>query len=268
MKLLRPACLAFVFLLGICGTSERSMATGEQTQNGGQSEQTFEKEIAKTVCLRYLLYLPKGYGEDKDKRWPLILFLHGAGERGSNLDAVKTHGPPKLVEQGKDFPFVIVSPQCPSETWWTERLDALTAMLDDVESKYAVDHNRVYLTGLSMGGFGSWSLACEYPDRFAAVVPICGGGDPRDVGRIRDIPIWVFHGGKDPTVPVQRSREMVDALRKMGGRVRYTEYPDVGHGSWVPAYATEELYEWMLQQRRARPQQPRATQPHSDGPEG
>jgi len=117
-----------------------------------------------------LLYLPKGYGEEKDQKWPLILFLHGAGERGSNLELVKKHGPPRLIEQGREFPFIIASPQCPSGSWWTEKLDSLLALLDDIQSKYAVDPNRVYLTGLSMGGFGSWSLGCRHPERFAAIV--------------------------------------------------------------------------------------------------
>jgi predicted peptidase len=226
------------------------MAAGEQAQKGGQSEQTFEKEITKTVSLRYLLYLPKGYGEDKDKKWPLILFLHGAGERGSNLNLVKKHGPPRLVEQGRDFPFVIVSPQCPSETWWTEELDALTALLDDVESKYAVDRNRVYLTGLSMGGFGSWALGCRYPERFAAVAPICGGGEWFLAGRLRKTPVWVFHGAKDPVVPLRESEEMVAALKRAGGDVRLTIYPEAEHDSWTETYDDPKLYEWFLSHRK------------------
>ncbi len=250
MRLLRPACVAFVFLLGIYGTSERSMAAGEQTQKGGQSEQTFEKEITKTLSLRYLLYLPKGYGENKDKKWPLILFLHGAGERGSNLNLVKKHGPPKLVEQGRDLPFVIVSPQCPSESWWTEEFDALTALLDDIESKYAVDRSRVYLTGLSMGGFGSWALGCRYPQRFAAVAPICGGGEWFLVGRLKKTPVWVFHGAKDPVVPLRESQEMVASLKRAGGDVRLTVYPEAQHDSWTETYDNPKLYEWFLSHRK------------------
>ena len=125
-------------------------------------------------------------------------------------------------------------------------------------AKYPIDPDRVYLTGLSMGGFGSWMLAMEHPGRFAAAVPICGGGDPRDVARIKDLPIWVFHGGKDPTVPLARSEAMVDALRKIGGRVKLTVYPDAGHDSWTATYENEDLYAWLLQQRRGQPQQPRA----------
>ena len=250
MRLLRLTSLTFVFLVGIYGTSERSMAAGEQTQKGGQSEQTFEKEITKKLSLRYLLYLPKGYGEDKDKKWPLMLFLHGAGERGSNLSLVKMHGPPKLVEQGRDFPFVIVSPQCPSESWWTERLDALTALLDDVESRYAVDRNRVYLTGLSMGGFGSWALGCRYPERFAAVAPICGGGEWFLAGRLAKTPVWVFHGGKDPVVPLRESEEMVAALKRAGGDVQFTVYPEAQHDSWTETYDNPKLYEWFLSHRK------------------
>src|ERR1700685_3510780 len=128
------------------------------------------------VTLNYLLYLPAGY--DKQDKWPLVLFLHGAGERGDNLDRVKMHGPPKLVGKGKQFPFIIVSPQCPNGHWWNNELIPVTALLDDIESKYKVDRDRVYLTALSMGGCGTGALAAYSPNRFAAILPICGGGEP------------------------------------------------------------------------------------------
>jgi len=222
----------------------------ERPANAGQSEQMFQKEITKKVSLGYLLYLPKGYGEKKDQKWPLILFLHGAGERGSDLSLVKKHGPPKLIDQGKEFPFIVVSPQCPTTSWWPEQVDALTALLDEVRSKYAVDAERVYLTGLSMGGFGTWTLASRYPERFAALAPICGGGDKYLVSRLKSVPVWVFHGAKDPVVPLQSSTDMVEALKRAGGDVQLTVYPEAQHDSWTETYNNPKLYEWFLSHRR------------------
>jgi predicted peptidase len=250
MKAIRSACLALIVVLGVGCLSGWSVATERGAGNGGQSEQMFQKEITKTVALRYLLYLPKGYGENKDQKWPVILFLHGAGERGDNLELVKKHGPPKLIEQGKEFPFIIVSPQCPMKMWWTEMLDSLVALLDDVQSRYAVDPNRVYLTGLSMGGFGSWALGCRHPERFAAIAPICGGGDWFLAERLKNVPVWAFHGAKDPVVPLRESTEMVDALKRVGGDAQLTVYPEAQHDSWTETYNDPKLYEWFLSHRK------------------
>jgi predicted peptidase len=210
----------------------------------GQQAAVLEKSVK--VTMKYLLYLPKDY--DQKASWPLMLFLHGAGERGDDLNLVKKHGPPKLIEAGKDFPFIVVSPQCPRNKWW-EPFD-LTVLLDDIVEKYKVDKDRIYLTGLSMGGFGTWSLAIRTPNRFAALVPICGGGEPITAKVFTYAPAWVFHGAKDPVVPLERSEKMVEALKKRGGSVKFTVYPDAGHDSWTEAYNTPELYEWLLQQKR------------------
>lgn len=245
MRMFRPACLMLIVVMGISSMAERGMAAG------GQSEEMFQKEVTKTVALRYLLALPKGYGENKDQKWPLMLFLHGAGERGNDLNKVKVHGPAKLVEQGREFPFIVVSPQCPADSWWTDQLDALMALLDEVQSKYAVDPNRVYLTGLSMGGFGSWALGCRYPNRFAAIVPICGGGEWFLAERMKNVPVWAFHGAKDGVVPLRESQEMVDALKRAGGNVQLTVYPEANHDSWTETYNNPKLYEWLLSQRKA-----------------
>ncbi|NLH41425.1 MAG: prolyl oligopeptidase family serine peptidase [Planctomycetes bacterium] len=244
MRVLRSACLIATVVVGICGLAGRCLAAG------GQSEQSLNKDITKHVELKYLLHLPKEYGQDKDRKWPLMLFLHGAGERGNDVNKVKVHGPPKLIEQGKDLPFIVVSPQCPAGSWWTEQIDALTALLDDVQARYAVDTSRVYLTGLSMGGFGSWALGCRYPERFAAVAPICGGGEWFLAERLKSVPVWVFHGAKDSVVPVRESREMVDALKRAGGDVQYTEYPEANHDSWTETYNNPKLYEWFLSQHK------------------
>jgi predicted peptidase len=182
----------------------------------------------------------------KKKDWPLVVFLHGAGERGDDLEKVKVHGPPKLVEQGKDFPFILVSPQCKQNRWWEPV--SLSALIDGVEEKYNVDAKRIYLTGLSMGGFGTWDLASYSPERFAAIAPICGGGDAtKTVYTIGDkIPAWVFHGAKDSVVPLVRSKELVDGFKKRGVDVKFTVYPDSGHDSWSETYNNPELYQWML----------------------
>ena len=198
------------------------------------------------VQLDYLLFLPKGHQETSVEKWPLILFLHGAGERGDDLELVKKHGIPKIVEKNPDFPFIAVSPQCPEGSWWTSELRVLNALLDEIIEKYSVDTKRIYLTGLSMGGFGTWSLATMQPERFAAIAPICGGGEPRWAARsLKDVPVWVFHGAKDTVVPPKRSEEMVEALKAQGGDVQFTLYPDAGHDSWTETYDNPELYEWF-----------------------
>jgi predicted peptidase len=214
-----------------------------------QSERTLDKQITKDVRCQYLLYLPKDYGRT-EKKWPLMLFLHGAGERGDNLDLVKKHGPPKLVERGKDFPFIIVSPQCPAGVWWPEKLDTLVALLDEITSKYAVDTGRVYLTGLSMGGFGTWSLACRHPGRFGAIAPICGGGMWFLADRLKAVPVWAFHGARDPVVPLNMSESMVEAVKRMGGDAKLTVYPEAQHDSWTATYDNPKLYEWFLSHRK------------------
>ncbi len=212
----------------------------------GQHPRSFRRQITKAVDLDYLLFLPQGYGRDLEKKWPLMLFLHGAGERGDRLELVKKHGPPKLVEQQPDFPFIVVSPQCPAGSWWPDKLDDLSALLDEVEADYAVDSHRIYLTGLSMGGYGTWSLAQDQPERFAAIVPICGGGSRALARRLKDLPVWVFHGAQDKTVPLEESEKRVAAIERAGGSPRLTIYPDAGHDSWTETYDNPELYEWLL----------------------
>lgn len=210
-----------------------------------QREQTFEKTITKQARLNYLLYLPPEY--DSQESWPLIMFLHGRGERGNNLKLVRQHGPPKRIAEGDDFPFIVVSPQCPAGSYWTEELDALAALLDDIIASYNVNTRRVYLTGMSMGGRGTWFLAGRYPERFAAIAPVCGAGlSWIAVERLRNMPVWAFHGDADTVVPTYESENMVGWLRDVGNEARLTLYPGVGHDSWTQAYNTPELYEWFL----------------------
>ncbi len=238
--------LTLVWSLGMWG--------GSAVMGAGQSEQKLDTEIARKVEIGYLLYLPEGYGE-KDRKWPLMLFLHGAGERGDNLELVKIHGPAKRIEQGKSYPFIVVSPQCPAGQWWTEKTETLMALLDEIESKYAVDPDRIYVTGLSMGGFGTWTLATRHPERFAAIAPICGGGDWYLADRLKNVPVWAFHGAQDSVVPLVLSETMVQAVERAGGNAKLTVYPEANHDSWTATYDNPELYDWFLSHRLNRPGQ-------------
>lgn len=238
MKNIILSGLLCAVILGGCATSRHA-----SHPSTGQHGYTFTKKVTRTVTGQYLLYLPKGYETEK-KHWPLIMFLHGAGERGDTLDLVKKHGPPKIVANRDDFPFIVVSPQCPKDQWWS--VEMLEVLLEDIIKKYRVDENRVYLTGLSMGGFGTWALALARPDLFAAIAPICGGGSVHEVCRIKNVPVWAFHGAKDMVVPVARSQELVDALQKCGSNVKLTIYPEAGHDSWTETYDNPALYDWLL----------------------
>ena len=216
-----------------------------------QQALTLHTQVTRTLKLDYLLYLPQGYAADGSHEWPLVLFLHGAGERGNDLSLVKRHGIPKLVEGGKHLPFIAVSPQCPEHSTWSMESHDVMALLDEVIRSHAVDASRVYLTGLSLGGYGTWHLATLYPHRFAAIAPICGGGFwmygfPERVSVLKDVPVWAFHGAKDPAVPLEESVKMVRALRECGAEVRFTVYPDAKHDSWTETYENPELYEWLL----------------------
>jgi predicted peptidase len=250
MKAVYLLCFALAasFLIG-CAQTEKSEMKFSMLERGGQHSHTFNKTITKTLSCNYLLFLPEDYGREK-KSWPLMLFLHGAGERGSDIEKVKVHGPPKIVQTKKDFPFIVVSPQCPEDEWWTDKTEMLINLFDDIVARYDVDTERIYLTGLSMGGYGSWALASKYPDRFAAVVPICGGGDPILARTLKDVPIWAFHGAKDSVVPVEESKRLVEAVNARGGNAKLTIYPDANHDSWTETYNNPKLYDWLLEHRR------------------
>ena len=209
--------------------------------------QTGDKE--ETVEIRYLLFLPQAYGSpEKDEKWPLMLFLHGGGERGdNNLELVKKHGPPRIVEEKKDFPFITISPQCPPGKQWNPQ--EMAKLTDHVANTYAVDARRIYVTGLSLGSAGTWSLLVAYPGKFAAAIPICGGGDPATAEKMKATPIWVFHGAKDTGAPIAKSEAMVDALKKAGGSVKFTVYPEAGHDAWTETYSNPEVYKWLLEQK-------------------
>ena len=242
------------------GMTIAGAASPEPGPDSVQTAKSFTTRISRTVKTDYLLFLPKEYKARSQAKtqWPLIFFLHGAGARGTNVWKVgANHGPPKLVREQSDFPFIVISPQCAPRKRWDH--ETLIALLDEVQRAYRVDKSRVYLTGLSMGGFGSWSLSLNYPERFAAVAPICGGGDriavlladPIKKEALKSLPIWAFHGGKDSVVPLEESERMVAAYKKIGCReVQLTVYPEANHDSWTQTYSNPKLYEWFLQHRR------------------
>jgi len=193
----------------------------------------------------YLCFLPKGYGE-RPTFWPLIVFLHGASS-DENLEKLKRFGPIEYALGHDDFPFIVVAPAS-SRGWSVNLLDTL---LERVQARFRVDRNRVYLTGLSMGGHATWKMAAAYPNRFAGIAPVAGAGNPLLAPtRLRNLPAWIFHGEKDEVVPVECGRMMIQALQRAGGEVKYTIYPDLGHDVWQPAYDNPELYRWFLQHRR------------------
>ena len=195
---------------------------------------------------KYVVFVPKDY--DGKKEYPVILFLHGSGETGTDGKKQVGTGLGKAIEKMPDFGFIAVFPQSQLRSWQAGKPDAdrALAILEAEMKTYKADPNRVYLTGLSMGGYGTWSLAAKYPDKWAAIVPVCGGGNPADAAKIKDIPCWDFHGDADTAVKVEKSRDMIKALKEAGGKPEYTEYPGVGHNSWDKAYGTKELYPWLL----------------------
>ena len=215
---------------------------------GTQVEASFQ--TAESGPIEYLLYVPKDY-EQKDKL-PLMLFLHGRGESNGPLSLVAKWGPPRRAANGDELPYIVVSPQCPKSDNWNSptQQQKLIELLNSVCESLKVDQERIYLTGLSMGGFGSWKLAASHPNRFAAVVPICGGASGKYAEALKNVPIWAFHGDADRIVPIKRSADIVEAIKAAGGTlIKFTTLEEVGHNSWSSAYATPDLYIWMNKQR-------------------
>lgn len=220
--------------------------------------------VVNGTSYKYQVYVPADWSSKK--KWPIILFLHGAGERADDGMFQTQVGIGRAIREHRDrFPAIVVLPQCRKDHWWAQfpMDDQAIAALDAASKEFHGDSNRAYLTGLSMGGYGTWHLAAKYPGRFAAIVPICGGVLMPDAARIQpaeDVspyaeaakkvggktPTWIFHGADDPVVPVTESRKMNDAMKTLGGDVRYTEYPGVGHDSWVKAYDEADLFTWMF----------------------
>lgn len=240
--------------------SDVAVNAQNKLQDKMQTPHTFSK--TRTVGCQYLVSFPRDYDGQSEKRWPLILFLHGAGERGTNVWNASVHGPSKYAAAHPEFPFVLVSPLCPAEEVWSN--EVLLELLDEMLAKHKVDAKRVYLTGLSMGGFGTWSLGVSQAGKFAAMAPICGGGDrleiilaarglsgPVKLQNLQSLPVWVFHGAKDPVVPVEESERMVQAMKVAQCEdVKFTIYPEAQHDAWTETYNNPALYEWFLKHAR------------------
>ncbi len=241
----------FLMLSGCMSTRTESVNNDQSWQiSAGQHPRQFEETIVKTIGYRLLVYAPEKAAAG-DRRWPLIIFLHGSGERGDDVNRLKVHSLPKLVDTTTEFPFIVLSPQCPDGERWN--VETLNAMLDHAIQNLPVDTNRMYLTGLSSGGLGVWKFAIAHPERFAAIAPVCGWGYPEDIRRLKDMPVWVFHGAKDDVVPPTESEQMVRLLKKHGNNsVRLTLYPEGNHNAWDATYGNPDLYEWMLNQSKVR----------------
>lgn len=215
------------------------------TETTGRVETT----VTTTYALDYLVHVPAGY-DPQGEPVPLVLFLHGAGERGEDVNDVKRHGPPKLLAAGEAIPAIVVSPQCPTDSWWPREVPALLKLLDTIEAEYRVDPDRIYVTGLSMGGYGTFALAAAAPERIAAIAPVCGGGDFLDARRLSTMPTWAFHGDADEVVPVSESQRMIDFMNRSDGeQAKLTVYPGVGHDSWTRTYEDPALWAWLFAQR-------------------
>ncbi len=247
----------------MCGQNQNQTLPTPQTP-----QETFSKEvfIKGEASIPYRLSLPLNY--DKNKKYPLLLFLHGAGERGNDNEIQLNHIDKIFDSQEfrQQYPCIIIVPQCPEgkrwvETDWgaashtqpenmSEPLDLTMTLLLSSLMKYNIDKNRVYVVGLSMGGFGVWDVITRFPNIFSAAVPICGGGDEKLASKIVNMPIWAFHGTKDPVVKVSRSRNMVEAIANLGGHPKYTEYPTKGHGVWNSAFQTKNLWKWLFNQNK------------------
>ena len=218
------------------------------------------------VPLKYRLLKPINYRSGK--KYPLVLFLHGAGERGDDNLVTLKHAAKDFVDPKRrgQYPCYVVIPQCPNGKKWSdvdwskesseqpenasEPLQSTKELADEMVENAGVDKDRIYITGLSMGGYGTWDAIGRYEGFFAAAAPICGGGDPKIVGKFARLPIWCFHGDADPVVKVHRSREMVDALKAAGSPVKYTEYPGVKHDSWTATYSNPDFYQWLFSQQK------------------
>jgi predicted peptidase len=251
MRLARSLAALALVAAGTVGCAARDAFT---VVPGRQTPQAFHRTVTIDVEGRFLLYVPPGFDmHDRSRRWPLLVFLHGSGESGRDLSQLLVNGPPKRVNDGAPFPLVIASPQSPARLE-NGSFDAATldALLDELLEQLPIDPDRVYLTGLSDGGIWTYGIAARFPHRFAAIAPVCGTWDPADACRLRDVPVWAFHGDRDDVVPLDQDRAMVDAIAACGGQARITVYPGRGHDAWTPAYDDPALYEWLLSQRRQR----------------
>ncbi|MDP4208954.1 MAG: prolyl oligopeptidase family serine peptidase [Bacteroidota bacterium] len=199
----------------------------------------------------YLTYVPDSYKADKNKSLPLIIYLHGRSASGNNLSSVRRYGIPFYMDRGMQCEAVVVAPQCPWSCNWSSQ-NWFGPLIKEITQKYHIDTTRIYLTGMSMGGFGAWDLAIKHPDLFAAVLPLCGGGVPKQVGALKDMPVWAFHGDRDRAVPIKRTEEMVDALKAKGGKPKFTILHGAGHDIHR-TFGDKRIYDWMFKHFKRKP---------------
>ena len=270
LKMMGSAMAILVFIPILTDLSMAQDSKAPAKTESVELTQLFEpREFVGTnkVPLKYRLMKPINYRPGK--KYPLVLFLHGAGERGDDNLITLKHGAKDFADASRreKYPCYVVVPQCPNDQKWSDvdwtletssqpetpspSLATVKELLDEMVETAGVDKSRIYLTGLSMGGYGTWDAIARYEGYFAAAAPICGGGDPKMVSKYSRLPIWCFHGDADTAVKVVRSREMIDALKAVGSPAKYTEYPGVGHDSWSATYSNPEFYQWLFAQQRA-----------------
>ena len=225
-----------------------SLLTGKGMKK--KSSKEFLTSVTIPVSLEYFIYFPSNYN-DSNSNFPLVLFLHGAGERGDDINMVERHGIPKMINNGHEFPFITIAPQCPGYQWWPEPVyvKALISLVEETINNYKVDIERIYATGLSMGGYGTLAIAKERPDLFSAIIPICGGTDTTEIQKLKNIPIWLFHGDSDEVVPVENSKLIYDLLEPINPNIKITIYNGVNHNSWEITYNNVKIYEWLLKNK-------------------
>lgn len=237
--------LTMLVLAGGCVTSKKETSSPAPVVTGlsTKSMTVGGKEM------QYGVYVPGDY--DAKRKWPLIIFLHGMGERGDDgvLQTQVGIGP-AIQKNPERFPCIVVMPQCPTSSVWNDRHDIVAEAIARGLTDYNIDKSRIVLTGLSMGGYGTWSYGAAHVNMFAALLPVCGGGNPDNAPRLAKVPIRVYHGGADGVVKPELSRAMVDAIKKAGGDIAYTEYPGVGHNSWDLTYGDPQVIAWMLAQKK------------------
>ena len=251
-KLRIAALVALVLPLAGCVTHEMKRTIGMAAIREGTETGFINKFAPEGRKLhKYVVYVPREY--DAGKAWPMIVFLHGAGERGKDGLLQTDVGLGRAIRRHPDrFPCIVVMPQCPEGVWWDGAVDQVKLAVGLTMKQYHIDEDRIYLSGLSMGGFATWIYGAQRPDFFAALMPICGGGNIEDAPALASIPIWAFQGADDEVVAPEESRRMVEAVRAAGGEVRYTEFEKTGHNSWDQAYENPKHIRWLLKQRRNR----------------
>jgi len=232
MRLLEVYCLLiFLLLLAV-----------------GQVRAQVNSRVKAAVKYDYLLYLPKEYTASKTA-YPLVIYLHGGSQGGNDLNKLKTYGLPQQIERGRNFEFIVASPQCPAGKFWSTD-NWFDSLYTELTINYRIDPKRIYLTGISMGGYGTWQTAVAYPDKFAAIAPLCGGcDDSTQVCRIKNVPIWTFHGTADPIIPIDETERLVRRLNQCKGNVTFTRLENKGHGIQY-LYENNAIYDWLLKQHK------------------